>query len=81
LQVGCYYRAMSCAECAAFIAAYNIAVEHYAVTAAALHKMADKGQFMKPKYQELKAEAEQARDACEMAKAALRIHREEHQWS
>jgi hypothetical protein len=70
---------MPCAECEAFMSAYTMASEHYAATVAALHKLATNGHFKDARYQNLKAQVEQARDACEMAKAALRVHREGHE--
>ena len=69
---------MHCAECTAFTAAYKVASEHYAEAVDTLHKMASNGQFKDSKYPKLKVEVEQARVACDMAKAALRVHKDGH---
>ncbi len=70
---------MACAECDAFTAAYNMASAHYAEAVATLHKQASNGEFRSEKYPKLKADVEKARNACEMARAALRVHRGGHQ--
>ena len=69
---------MPCAECDAFIAAHKMATEHYSDVTARLPNMASDGEFTSTKYQRLKAEVEEARSSCEMAREALRVHREGH---
>jgi hypothetical protein len=71
-------RAMPCAECAAFISAYKMATERYATLGYSLHKMASNGHFKDSEYRKLKERVWEARAACEMAKTALRVHREGH---
>ena len=68
---------MACADCDAFRAAHNMAIMRYSDVMASLHKMASNGEF-REKYQKLKIEVEDARAACEMAREALRVHREGH---
>jgi hypothetical protein len=70
---------MACAQCAAFISAYNTASEHYAEAVDKFHKMASNGQFKDPTYSKLKREVEQTRIVCDTGRAALRVHREGHQ--
>ena len=55
-----------------------MASEHYATVTAELHKMASSHRFKAAEYRKLKAEVEQTREACEMARAALRVHRVGH---
>ena len=69
---------MLCAECEAFLSAYKMASEHYAEAVASLHKMASGIHFKTQDYQRLKSEVEQARNICEMARAALQVHKSGH---
>jgi hypothetical protein len=55
-----------------------MASEHYAAVTAELHKMVSSHRFKAAEYRKLKAEVEQAREAYDMASAALRVHRERH---
>jgi hypothetical protein len=55
-----------------------MAIERYSGVVTLLHKMASNEHFKDRKYLKLKAEVEQARLACDMARAALRVHREGH---
>ena len=69
---------MPCTECDAFRAAHNTAIERYTALTAELHKMATDGQFRASDYQKLKIQVADARHACDIARAALRVHKKEH---
>ena len=65
---------MHCAECAAFISAYHMASLRYAAVVEELHNIELTG----VNSEDLKIEAAQAWEAGEMAREALRVHREMH---
>ena len=69
---------MQCAECGVFTSACTMASEQYAAAVDLLHKMASSETLKTSEYLKLKTEVDQAREACEMARAALRVHRREH---
>jgi len=62
---------MPCAECNAFVAAYHMATEHYAMVSQELHASASNGHFKSKKYSKLKGDVEKERVARQMAKTAL----------
>jgi multidrug resistance efflux pump len=61
----------ACAECAALLSAYDTASEDFTVAVGTLDKM-------QSEYQKFEAEVDQARSTCQMARTALRVHREGH---
>jgi len=69
---------MQCAECGVFMSACTMASEQYAAAVDLLHKMASSEILKTSEYLKLKTEVDQAREACEMARAALRVHRLAH---
>jgi hypothetical protein len=69
---------MQCAECGLFMSACTMASEQYAAAVDLLHKMASNEILKTSEYLKLKTEVDQAREACEMARAALRVHRRGH---
>jgi hypothetical protein len=69
---------MQCAECGVFMSACRLASEQYAAAIDLLHKMASSEILETSEYLRRKAEVDQAREACETARAALRVHRLAH---
>ena len=69
---------MPCDKCEELTAAYKMASERYEEATASVLKLAVGVRFKSREYRKLIAEEKQARDACYMANAALRVHRESH---
>ena len=69
------HRAMSCAECEAFEAAYRIAKDHYASISVSLQKW----HGVEPReYRKLKIQTDVAKGVRLRAQKAFRVHREGH---
>jgi hypothetical protein len=69
---------MQGAECGLFMSACMMASEQYAAAVDLLHKMASTELLTTSEYRKLKTEVDQAHEACEVARAALRAHRLGH---
>ena len=69
---------MQCAECGLFMSECMVASEQYAAAIDLLHKMASSEILETSEYLRRKAEVDQAREACETARTALRVHRLAH---
>ena len=69
---------MGCRECAAFLSNYKELTGQYAVLTETLNKAAKVRRFDDPAFQKLKSQVAAARLDCQLARTALRIHKEGH---
>jgi len=69
---------MICADCRSLLSKYKAATKRYADLTEALTKMAAADLLRDAAFQSLKEEVMATRLCCQMAREALRVHKESH---